>query len=98
MDGGVVRVGVEHGQDHVPELSQAAAGVIAHDLLHDRRQGHVTCICSSPIKSIVRTNIHIGGLMLSASLFEEPKTTVTSIDRNNEVFIIEHHTPPGLEA
>lgn len=48
VDGGVVRVRVEHGQDHVPELSQAAAGVIAHDLLHDRRQGNVTCTGHDP--------------------------------------------------
>lgn len=43
MNSSIIRVGVEHGQDDVPELSKAATSVVAHHLLHDYRQRHVSC-------------------------------------------------------
>lgn len=59
VNSGVVRVRVEHGQDDMAELPEAATGVVAYDLLHDGRQGHVPCVHSggNRIESVGPSNV-----------------------------------------
>lgn len=43
VDCGVVGVGVQHREDHMPELSEAARRVIVDDFLNDYWQGNIPC-------------------------------------------------------